>query len=222
MKIPRLPFITSLPGTLAAHTGTLAPNLAASSTLPATVERAIRPLQQRQQMQPNGPVLPLQALRARFGSGVERNRIAPRDRPSATNGAGPACRPLSSGSVPGNRFASRVIPVSWRWPACPRLQMQTEHTPQQWATQVAELKLKDFSIWEMQQWVIDFDNVMKPGREWSAAEFDHYYAYLIDGQVGDPRQRENYLQLRQAFYESIKAGTIGALVDPCRDMDAKP
>lgn len=105
-------------------------------------------------------------------------------------------------------FAKRVVPHTWRWPICPRLTMHFPQNDTKWAANVHELKLKDFSIGEMRQWVADFDSLARPGAEISAAEFDHYYAYLTDGNVADPAQRDNYLSLRQAFCDAIAAGPI--------------
>lgn len=86
------------------------------------------------------------------------------------------------------------------------------HYPQadtKWAADVNELKLKDFSIGEMRQWVADFDSLGRPDAAFSAAEFNHYYAYLTDGNVADPAQRDNYLSLKKAFCDAISAGPIG-------------
>ena len=95
--------------------------------------------------------------------------------------------------------------------------MRYPQTDEKWVAVVKELKLKDFSINEMQQRVTDFNSFARSNSAFNAAEFNHYYAYLMEGNVADPEQHTNYFGLRKAFRDAIAAGPVGAASETRRD-----
>ena len=206
MKIPRQLLTPSLPIRFAAQSLSPPASAASNAGRSQAAGPAVEALRSWRRATPAEPVKRRTSLAEHFLP-VEQVQAPPAAAKSITKF--PDARQAGSSSPVTAGFASRVVPHTWRWPICPRLTMHAPQTDTKWVVDVNELKLKDFSIGEMRLWVADFDSLARSDAAFSAAEFNHYYAYLTDGNVADPAQRDNYLSLRKAFCDAIVAGPTG-------------
>lgn len=214
MKLPRQLLASSSLIKFAAHSGDLPASGACGFNRTRAVSPALELLQVRRAVAQTGPVSRGASLAEHFST-VER--LQPR--PVLATSVGTFLRGGAddSAGLDSANFAKRIVPHTWCWPICPRLYMHYPQTDEKWVSAVDKLKLKDFSTDEMRQWVTDFNSFTRSSSAFDAAEFNHYYAYLMEGNVADPEQRANYLRLREAFCDAIAAGPIGATLKTRRN-----